>query len=148
MTRLEKCILAKKMGYTYNPTTGIIYGITGKQLTTKNNGYVEIAGSKQCRLRLLGQMFAWYWVYGNLDVEVIDHINKIKDDNRITNLRSLSTQQNAFNTNAKGYTWDKTCNKWRAQLALNGKHICLGRYNTIEEAKKAYIKGKEKYHKL
>ena len=72
----------------------------------------------------------------------------VKTDNRICNLRPVTNQQNAFNVNAKGYTWDKFTNKWRSQIMLNGKNICLGRYKIEEDARQAYIFGKEKYHIL
>jgi hypothetical protein len=146
MTRLEKCIKAKELGYTYDPESGIVYGLTGRPIKSMNNGYLEISGQKQNRLRLLAHTFAWFSFYGNIDVDKIDHINRNKTDNRICNLRNLTNQQNAFNTPAKGYYLCKTTNKWRAQIVLNQKHICLGRYNTEEEARNAYLKGKEKYH--
>ena len=147
MIRLDKCKLAKKLGYIYNPDTGDVIGLRGKPLKTKNNGYLEITGYKNNRLRLLCHTFAWWWVNGTTP-NYIDHINMVKTDNRICNLRPVTNQQNAFNVNAKGYTWDKFTNKWRSQIMLNGKNICLGRYKIEEDARQAYIFGKEKYHIL
>jgi len=76
----------------------------------------------------------------------IDHINNNSIDNRIENLRILTHQQNQFNTNAKGYTWDKQTNKWRAGITLNGKQINLGRFKEESDARNAYLEAKEKYH--
>jgi len=54
---------------------------------------------------------------------------------------------NLFLTNAKlnntsGYTgvsWDKTRNKWKAEIRINGKNKYLGLFTTVEEASAAYI---------
>jgi hypothetical protein len=77
----------------------------------------------------------------------LDHINGIRNDNRIENLRSVTRQQNQWNrTTAKGYYWDKVKNKWRAELKLNRKKIYLGMFNTEEEARNAYLAAKQIYH--
>jgi len=145
MTRLEKCELLKDMGYTYNPETGKIYGELGKEIITQNNGYIKI-GSNHIKGNLSAHHFAWYMTYGNVDFEMLDHINRDKIDNCICNLRISNTQKNQFNTNAKGYYFDKSRNKWRSKISINNKHIHLGRYNTEEEARDAYLQAKEKYH--
>jgi hypothetical protein len=145
MERIEKCELAKELGYTYNADTGDVIGLHGKPLKTKNNSYLEITGSKNNRLRLLCHTFAWWWVNGTTP-NYIDHINMVKTDNRICNLRPVTNQQNAFNVNAKGYYWDSINNKFKAQIMLNGKQISLGRYKTEEDARHAYLLAKEKYH--
>jgi len=145
MTREEKCKLAIEMGYTYNPETGKVYGVKGKEIINKHNdGYIII---KNTKFQLRGHQFAWYWVNKEI-VNCIDHINGIRDDNRICNLRSVTHQQNLFNTKAKGYTWRKRDNKWQSQINLNNKYIHLGLFDTEEEARNAYITAKEKYHIL
>ena len=78
----------------------------------------------------------------------IDHINNNSIDNRIENLRILTHQQNQFNTNAKGYTWDKQTNKWRAGITLNGKQINLGRFTEEADARNAYLEAKSLYHHI
>jgi len=74
----------------------------------------------------------------------IDHINRDKLDNCVSNLRLVSHQQNQFNKNAKGF--HKNRNKFQAQIRLNGKCIHLGYYETEEEAHNAYLIGKETHH--
>ena len=144
MTREEKCLLAIEKEYTYNPETGKIYSRFGREITSKfNTGYIKVNNTK---FELLGHHFAWYCVNKEI-VEQIDHINGIRDDNRICNLRSVTQQQNQWNqTKAKGYVWDKNANKWKAQITLNKKVIYLGLYITEQEARQAYLNGKEKYH--
>jgi hypothetical protein len=77
----------------------------------------------------------------------IDHINGIKTDNRVENLRQATHQQNHWNrTKAKGYSWSNTAKKWRSNIMVNGKHIFLGYYDTEEEARNAYLTAKEIHH--
>jgi hypothetical protein len=141
MTRLEKCELLKSKGYTYDPETGKIYGIRGKEIIRKcNKGYILLSN------HLKGHHFAWYITYGNVNFDILDHINRDKSDNRICNLRILTNQQNLFNTNKKGYSWHNVANKWISQIGINNKSIYLGLFNTEEEARNAYLQAKEKYH--
>ena len=148
MTREEKCLLAIERGVTYDPETGIIYGSKGEKITSKHkDGYI-VKGLKidYKRYALLGHHFAWYWVHKEC-VEFIDHINGIRDDNRICNLRKVTRQGNNFNkTTAKGYCWDKSRNKWSTHIMLNYKNIYLGRFDTEEEARNAYLEAKKIYH--
>ena len=73
---------------------------------------------------------------------VVDHINRNPLDNRRDNLRVCTQHENIFNTSMQcnntsgviGVTWDKSRNKWIAQIQINGKNKHLGRYNTKEEA--------------
>lgn len=77
----------------------------------------------------------------------IDHINCVRDDNRIENLRSLTCQENHFNRKeTKGYFFDKTRNNWRASITVGGKSKTIGRYKTEAEAAKAYLDAKSKKH--
>lgn len=79
----------------------------------------------------------------------IDHINGIKSDNRIENLRAVTHQQNHFNrSKALGFLWRSAHRKFRAQLCVGGKTIHLGVYDTILDARAAYLRAKKKYHKI
>lgn len=78
---------------------------------------------------------------------VIDHINGIKIDNRIENLRCITVQKNTFNRhNTKGYSWNERAKKWKGHILLNGKPIHLGYHDTEEDARNAYLRAKEQYH--
>ena len=77
---------------------------------------------------------------------MIDHYNQIKTDNRIENLHIVNNQQNQFNTRAKGYSWCETRQKWIARIKLDGKSEHLGRFDTEEEARQAYLDAKAIYH--
>jgi len=88
-------------------------------------------------------------------LEEIDHINHNSLDNRISNLRIVTHQQNSFNrrrynkpTSSKygRITWDKQHSKWRARLTLNGKRIHIGRFINEEEAADAIDNAALKYY--
>ena len=150
MTREERCELAIERGFTYDSETGLVYSRYGKiSKTVHNKGYnqIQLTLNKK-NYKLLSHHFAWYWVHKEC-VEEIDHINGIKDDNRICNLRPVTHKQNHFNrTTAKGYYWSKRHNKWRSSIGINYKVIDLGLHNTEEEARNAYLQAKEIYHKF
>lgn len=149
MTELERCELAKAKGYTYNPITGDIIGIKSGVITLKScYGYIYIIlRVKGKKYNLRGHRFAWYLHYGELPKYHIDHIDGVRDNNKIDNLRDVTIQQNNFNfSSAKGYYQHARCKKFVAQIQVNKKNIYLGLHNTPEEARAAYVEAKKKYH--
>ena len=150
MTRLEKIECAIERGFTYDPHTGKIYGVKGKEIKNKcNNGYVRLklwTPHKQYQLK--GHQYAWYIVHKEI-VEQIDHINGDKSDNRIENLRAVTHQQNQWNqTKAKGYSFYKSMGKYKSQIQVDGVKKHLGYYINEEEARQAYLEAKEQYHQI
>ena len=95
---------------------------------------------------------AWLITYGAWPI-TIDHINGIRHDNRIANLRNVTIAQNNLNQ-----TKPKRSNpflgvsahrgKWRATIHVNKKQKLLGVFKTAEEAAEAYLNAKQKYHKI
>jgi hypothetical protein len=111
--------------------------------TTKDgNGY--LCGRFE-KIQLLAHRVSWALYYGEWPSNQIDHINGIRDDNRIENLRDVSHQQNGRNqkrhsTNTSGVCgvrWDSCRSKWRARIRIGSYHKHLGYYDTIEDAEKA-----------
>jgi hypothetical protein len=71
--------------------------------------------------------------------EFVDHIHHKKIDNRKSELRICTKQQNNMNKKGvKGYTWNKKRAKYQAKINFKGKRIYLGFYATEEEARLAY----------
>lgn len=77
----------------------------------------------------------------------VDHINGIRSDNNLYNLRMATREQNNANSfkqqntssKYKGVCWDKNRNKWIAFIRVpSGKRLSLGRFNIETKAAAAY----------
>jgi len=105
------------------------------------DGYRRIGINRQCHLE---HRLAWLHIHGMWPTAQVDHINGNTLDNSILNLRLASNAQNQMNRRPsnrhgfKGITFNRTEQKWRAQIALGGKKITLGRFDTPEAAHDAY----------
>ena len=105
------------------------------------------------RKRYREHRLAWFLYYGNLPNENIDHINHKKDDNRISNLRLATPNENGKNqslhrSNKSGFNgvhFDKRRNKWAVAIHVDGKTIRIGRYNNMDAAINARINANIKY---
>jgi len=142
----------------YNQETGIFTWLKHnsgvsilKAGTNKGNGYIQISLKRK---RYLAHRLAWLYVYGEWPKQQIDHINGIRDDNRIVNLRDVSRSKNLLNQNHSninkrnksgvvGVSYFPRDNNWVAQFMVNGVTKYLGRYATVEEAKKVLFDAKE-----
>jgi hypothetical protein len=114
----------------------------------KGHGYVEIGMRLEGgTLTMLAHRFVFYFLTGEIPDDV-DHISRVKHDNRLVNLRSVTHQENGFNRGAKGYNFHKPTGKWRAQIQVNGVKIHIGLYDTEDEARAAYLDAKVQYHKI
>lgn len=144
--------------FDYNENTGIFKrkvtvarnAKVGQILNTKNSsGYlITRINKKPIRVHRL----AWLYVYGELPTDTIDHINRIRDDNRIKNLRVCKFVENLQNknfyaNNTSGYKGVvKKGNKFAAQITALGKVKHLGYFFNAEDAYKAYCDAAIKFH--
>jgi hypothetical protein len=135
------------MGYTYNPETGEITSHKGKIIDGKRAGYIMLGFRIDEKIyNVMGHRFA-YWFYYDVIADNIDHINRVRNDNRICNLRNVSKQQNNFNkTDTKGFYYNKLAKKYQAHIRLNNKLKNLGYYQTEAEARASYLAAKKIYH--
>lgn len=109
-----------------------------------SNGYIHIniLGKRYKAHRLI-----YTYHYGEIDYKMqIDHIDRIRHNNLIENLRVVTRQENSFNNNARGYSYNKSMNKYQAYIRLNGKLKTLGTFDNEEEARKTYLEAKNKVH--
>lgn len=150
--------LELKEQLNYDPDTGIFIWKVAKQnikigniagVFDKFNGYIRIGINGKY---YLAHRLAWLYMYNTWPKNHIDHINGIRNDNRIENLRDVTRRENQQNQNKhrKGHLigthYKKTHNKWLACISVNKKLIHLGYYNTQLEAHEAYLnKLKENY---
>lgn len=98
----------------------------------------------------------WFMIYGCWP-EHVDHINGIKSDNRISNLRNVSNLENHRNmglqknnkTGVSGVDYCKEEKVYRARIRNEGREIILGYYQNLKDAKNArkLAEIKYKYHK-
>jgi hypothetical protein len=153
----------------YESETGILRwkewpGFTGRKLlwwrkrwagqiagTIGKKGYVAV----QIKRRLyLAHRLIWLIITGEWPIAEIDHINRVKSDNRWKNLRPATQVENARNRNKQidntsGFRGvfravRKTV-RWHAKIRINGTLIHLGAFGTPEEASAAYSAAAVKY---
>lgn len=114
-----------------------------------SNGYLNIVLNREGKKipktvhRLIGITFL-----GCNDFDFIDHINGIKTDNFVMNLRVCTKRENSSFTNTKkwrnktskyiGVCLCKQTKRWKASIAYDGKQRDLGRFDTEELAHEAY----------
>src|SRR5262249_38391139 len=96
---------------------------------------------------------AWLYVYDTWPKNRIDHIDGNRSNNAISNLRESSDVENSRNKKlhsnnllgAKGVQVHTQSGKFRARIFVDGKHVSLGLYKTIGEAKQAYAVAAAKF---
>jgi len=122
----------------------------GKRVT----GYIAISIDGH---RYQAHRLAWLYVNGKWPSLEIDHINGLRSDNRIANLREASRSENQQNRKTPssrklrhsafmGVSMDKRDGIYFAQIKTNGKTKNLGRFIAQEDAHVAYLKAKREIH--
>jgi len=147
--------------FEYNPKTGVV---TRKISASRNTRKGDVVGStdkygylvvdvNRKKYRLHRLIWAIYYKQMPDKNIYIDHINRIKNDNRIENLRLVSNQENMHNMSKKGGSssfvgvcFEKKVNKWKASIGVNNKKKHLGHFDNEIDAANAYIKAKKELH--
>lgn len=155
---LRKDLTAERLRevLNYNPDTGVF----SWRIVPHNRFRVgDIAGTKHAqgyriiavsRVYFMEHRLVWLWVHGVWPKEGIDHINGVRDDNRIANLREATKAENSQNRKAKtgggefglGTTYNKSAKKWQATIGIGRRREHLGSFATQEEAHAAYAAAK------
>jgi len=110
--------------------------IAGSKLKT---GYMEVGIDN---VSYLQHRLAWLYVHGYFPENQIDHIDRVRDNNRLGNLREVSRSCNSMNSykrsdntsGIKGVCWDKGAGLWKSRISLNGLSIYVGRHRCFTEA--------------
>ena len=146
--------------FAYNPQTGQVTNAVRRGHTAKAGaraggldpgGYLRI---KHKRTTIMAHRLAWRIHFGEWPNQLIDHINGIKSDNRISNLRVASKSQNNWNrklnknssSGVKGVSWRKNEKAWRARIHIKGKCVHNSRHETKEGAETAVINARALLH--
>lgn len=147
----------------YDSETGIL---TWKKLRNKRRigeeaKSLDVAGYVQVNISgtlVKGHRLAWLLHYGDWPDGDIDHINGVRNDNRISNLRCVSPKVNCQNQRVGSrpsvtgligvHLQDRgrPNKRYRAKIYVDGRQIHLGGYATPEEAHAAYVLAKRKHH--
>lgn len=144
---------------TYDPSSGEFRWLKTDRMkragaiagSLSKTGYVYIKFDRKMRK---AHRLAWLYVYGEWPKGQIDHINRVRNDNRISNLRDVSNAVNGQNrslraNNGSGYcgvSYHRTAKGWQAQITANGKGNYLGIFPTKEAAAEAYKAAKDRLH--
>lgn len=122
-------------------------------LTLKKDGYQKFNFTVKGKTKTFQfHRVVYYANYPNWNIydssknNCIDHIDRIRTNNHISNLRVVTNQENQFNKNSKGYFLRKRTGKYEAKINLNGKYIYIGSFDTPEEAHQAYLNKKDELH--
>ena len=118
--------------------------------SVKKSGYVYVAlvETMVSAHRLAFAHYHGHWPNGD-----VDHINRVKGDNRISNLRDVDRSVNNHNRrlagkNSKsgvlGVWWAENMGKWVTQIRVNGKKKHIGSFDSQREAHEAYLEAKSR----
>ena len=149
-----------KTWFNYDPISGTFHWAKktrslGRKSSRygKRAGHVTNAGYRMLSVTgvlILEHRAAWIYMYGHGPKNVIDHINGVRDDNRLCNLRDVTQSVNARNRRKRASNSDMTLpigvskiarlksKPFEAKITINKKCFLLGRFSTAKEAGDAY----------
>lgn len=135
----------------YDPASGTFTWAKPRRGVTVGDeaGSVDKHGYRVIRLDCqihFAHRLAWLIHYGEWPPLEIDHINRVRTDNRISNLRAVSHAENMANygtprtntSGVRGVSWNKKNQCWEAKATVDGKRQHLGSFATLEEAARAF----------
>ena len=145
---------------SYDPDTGWFIRKRSKQCpwtVGKRTGSVAPKGYRLLHINgayYMEHRVAWIVVHGEIpEGMTVDHINGVKGDNRIANLRLATDCQNSYHrprksNNVTGYkgVYQRENGKYRATITVNRKRTSLGTFDTKEEAYAAYCEAARRLH--
>lgn len=128
--------------FRYDPVTGEIFNRVHRNSRSKESiqvGWMNDSGylitsikGKKCRVHHI----VWELHFGPVsDGFEIDHINRVRHDNRIENLRLATRHEQNLNLSRRlskseitGVVFNEKDDRWQAQIGFRGKHIYLGQF--------------------
>jgi hypothetical protein len=153
---LDQATLKKYL--QYDPETGVFTHIKSRRGVRMGDVVGTLRSDGYLRMALNGKHYyahrlAWFYIHG-VFLKEMDHINGIRNDNRLCNLRESTAQQNTWNrtkrsdntSGYKGVWFKKSTNKWTSQIMDIDKRKHLGYFKTPEEAHHAYQQAAKQLH--
>lgn len=144
----------------YNLETGVFTNLRDRSRMAKagqiagtahKDGYVTI---KINCVSHLAHRLVWLYIYGKFPLRLLDHINGIRNDNRLANLREATDEQNLQNQKVGrgkyskylGVSFNLRQKKWVAYISIGQKIKHLGYFLTEDDAYAAYLAEKRTSH--
>jgi hypothetical protein len=130
----------------YDPRTGIFTHRTswgpiraGDEAGSLYNGYIYLRINNKT---YLAHRIAWLMYYGCFPENTIDHKDRIRHHNWISNLREATYQcqnrnRGVHSNNSSGVTgvcWRRTRQKWQSQITVDRSQIHLGLFSSLTDA--------------
>lgn len=158
----EKLVLQMKDFLQYNPESGIFTWIKvpsqrvkiGEEAGRVNSaGHIGIGfGGERWQAHRLAVAFMEGSLSGELE---IDHKDQDKANNRYSNLRAATKQQNSCNrgypksntSGVKGMSYNTNAGKWEGYVHFNYRKYYLGLFTSEDECKEAIQLKREELHK-
>jgi hypothetical protein len=146
-TKLERFLYAREVLGWVATIDGDVINKHGRKI-----GRISKKGYWISGITIQGKMYSIklhqyvYWFWYNDTPKVLDHIDRNKANNAPANLRESTTQENAWNNSAKGYSFYKRTGKWMSYIVVDYRSIHLGYYFNEQDARNAYLNAKKIYH--
>jgi hypothetical protein len=137
---------------SYDPETGVF---TWKKSTSNRvkvgseaGCFITVDGYKRIQIdgkTYLSHQLVFLYVSGEFPTKEIDHINRVRNDNRLSNLRFCNRSENSQNTKirsnntsgVKGVSWSRSHQKWHAYIKVNDIRTNCGYFESLDEASAA-----------
>ena len=144
----------------YDPETGVFtwrVSPCNRVRTVSVAGSLGMKGYRRIRIdrsNYFAHRLAWLYMHGQFPCDKTDHINGVKDDNRIANLRAATDAQNSQNrakqsnntSGIPGVYWSSKNKKWCAMIGINRRRKYIGYFDDPEAAHAAYLAAKAELH--
>lgn len=124
----------------------------GKKCGRVMRGYVQICVTSDGKeARVMAHRLAFFIANGRAPVGEVDHINGNPMDNSAGNLRDSLTCVNQRNRKLNANNKSGVCGvylqrgRWHAQVAIGGVHQYLGLFDSLQTARMAVSKFREKH---